>query len=64
MKRTLKGLRTDLGLTQIEMAKKLGVSIATYQRYENYVYKIPSAVLVKIADMVNIVDVRDIKFEA
>ena len=63
MKRTIKGLRNDIGFTQKEMADQLGVPISTYQRYENYMYKIPSSILVKIADLAGIVDVREIKYE-
>lgn len=63
MLRTLKGIRNDLGLTQKEMAEKVGIPYISYQRYENYIHNIPSAVLVKIADMAGIVDVREIKYE-
>lgn len=63
MKRTIKGLRTDLELKQEQMAERLGVSLPTYKRYENYKARIPAAVLVKIADMCGISDVRNIKFE-
>lgn len=63
MLRTLKGLRNDLGLTQKEMANELDIPVASYQRYENYIYKIPSNVLIKIADMAGITDVREIRYE-
>lgn len=63
MKRTIKGLRTDLELKQEQMAERLGVSLPTYKRYENYQARIPAAVLVKIADMCGITDVRTIKYE-
>jgi len=36
MKVTLKALRANLGLTQPEMAKFIGVSEATWYNYENY----------------------------
>ena len=34
MKRTLKSIRADLGLTQEEMAKKLGLSTTSYKLRE------------------------------
>ena len=62
MKRTLKGIRNDLNLTQKEMANKLNIPIATYQRYETGKTPMPIDVAIKIADYGNIVDLRDIKF--
>ena len=61
-KRTLKGLRYDLGLNQKEMADKLGIGLATYQRYEQYKFRIPADILVRIADMSGITDIREIKY--
>lgn len=61
-KRTIKGLRCDLELTQRQMAEKLGIGIVTYQRYEQYKCKIPVDLLVRIADMSGIVDIREIKY--
>ena len=62
MKRTLKGIRNDLNLTQKEMANKLNIPIATYQRYETGKSSIPIDIAIKIADYGNIIDLRDIKF--
>ena len=62
MKRTLKGIRNDLNLTQKEMANKLNIPIATYQRYETGKSPIPIDIAIKIADQGNIIDLRDIKF--
>lgn len=62
MKRTLKGIRNDLNLTQKEMANKLNIPIATYQRYETGKSPIPIYIAIKIADYGNIIDLRDIKF--
>ena len=62
MKRTLKGIRNDLNLTQKEMANKLNIPIATYQRYETGKSPIPIDSAIKIADYGNIIDLRDIKF--
>ena len=50
MKRTLKGIRNDLNLTQKEMANKLNIPIATYQRYETGKSPIPIDIAIKIAD--------------
>lgn len=36
MKWTLKAIRSNLGLTQTEMAKELDISKETYMNYENY----------------------------
>lgn len=60
-KRTIKGIRFDLSLTQQEMANKLGVPLNTYRRYENYITKIPVNVLIKIADLAKIENIRSIK---
>ena len=62
MKRTLKGIRNDLNLTQKEMANKLNIPIATYQRYETGKSPIPIDIAIKIADYGDIIDLRDIKF--
>lgn len=63
MKRTIKGLRNDLDLSQEEMAHKLGIPTVTYRRYENYQNKIPTNIIVAIADMCGIEDIRNIKYE-
>lgn len=62
MPRSFAGIRADLRLSQTEMAEKLGVPIATYQRYERLEVKVPTDITVKIANMVGIIDVREIKF--
>lgn len=41
----LKAQRKNLGLTQEEMAKRLGVSGRTYQRYESRAVPKPAAIL-------------------
>ena len=61
--RTIRGLRCDLNLTQTEMAEKLNIPIANYQRYERLEVPVPLKVMIKIADLVGIVDVREIKCE-
>ena len=62
VRRTMAGIRKDLQLTQIEMANKLNIPIATYQRYETGKTPIPIDIAIKIADFGNILDLRDIKF--
>lgn len=49
--RTFRGIRSDLGLTQQEMAEKLGVTITTYQHYERYLSRIPAEILFKVAEL-------------
>ena len=48
VKRTMAGIRKDLQLTQIEMANKLNIPIATYQRYETGKTPIPIDIAIKI----------------
>ncbi|MBQ8495472.1 MAG: helix-turn-helix transcriptional regulator [Clostridia bacterium] len=45
----IKELREDKDLTQAQMARMLGVSQATYSRYESGRLDIPTDVLIKIA---------------
>ncbi|MBQ6547286.1 MAG: helix-turn-helix transcriptional regulator [Bacilli bacterium] len=61
MKWTLKAIRTNLNLTQSEMAEKLGVSKETYQNYENYKTYPDVPVIKKIIELSNI-DFDDIIF--
>lgn len=62
MKRTIKGLRNDLGLTQKQMADKIGVPYSSYQRYENYIAKIPTEVIDKIMKLSGITSLQEIKY--
>lgn len=52
----VKGYRTMLGLTQEEMAEKLGVSINTYAGYETNPEKMSITVAKKFLEVVNEVD--------
>ena len=62
--RTLKGIRNDLGLNQDEMAEALGISLASYQRYENFkTDKVPFGVIKEAGDMAGIEDLREIKYK-
>lgn len=62
MKRTIKGLRNDLGLTQKQMAEKLGISEMTFVRYENNIAKVPYKIAIMICDMCKIENPRDVDF--
>lgn len=59
--RTIKGIRADLGLTQHQMAEKLGINIHTLVRYEKGRTKLPFEIVIKIADLGGIADLRQIK---
>lgn len=61
MKWTLKSIRTNLNLSQQEMAEKLGVSRETYQNYENY-KTFPDIPIVKKIIEISNVDFNDIIF--
>lgn len=55
MKFTMRQARNLKGLTQVEMAKKLGIGITTYQHYENGKSKQIS--LLRAQDFSRIVDI-------
>lgn len=61
MKWTLKAIRINLGLTQMQMAEKLGVSKETYLNYENY-KTYPDVNIVKEIIKISKVDFNDIIF--
>ena len=62
--RTLRGIRNDLDLNQAEMAEQLGISRASYQRYESYQSKtIPFEVILMMADKAGIEDLRTIQYK-
>lgn len=62
IKRTIAGIRKDLGLTQKEMAEQLGIPLVSYARYEKGVVPTPVEIAVAIADLGGVVDLREIKF--
>ena len=62
VKRTLAGVRKDLGLSQKQMAEKLGITTLTYSRYERYETTIPTKIAFAIATMAGIENPRSIKF--
>jgi len=61
VKWTLKAIRTNLNLSQQEMAEKLGISKETYQNYENY-KTFPDVPIVKKIIKISNVDFNDIIF--
>ena len=61
MPRTLKGLRADLGMTQEEAAKLIGVSVGTYVRYEKGKSLIPYRYVAIIAKKCGIKNIQEIK---
>lgn len=61
MKWTLKAIRINLGLTQMQMAEKLGVSKETYLNYENY-KTYPDVNIVKKIIKISKIDFNDIIF--
>ena len=63
MKRTIKGIRCDLGLTQDELAKKLGISGQSMRNKESYRYSLTANELLILADLAKI-DPREIKLTA
>lgn len=50
MKRTLKGIRTDLNLTQEEMAKEMGVGVQTWRNKELYITELTATELMLLCD--------------
>ena len=46
----LKELRKDKGITQKEMAERMGISQSSYSEYENGIRKMPFAMLDFLAD--------------
>ena len=54
MKLTLKQARVGAGLTQKQMAEKLGVSTVTYNSYERYPSKMQVKSLVKFSQATGI----------
>lgn len=61
--RTIKGVRNDLNLSQREMAEKLDVPLASYQRYENYKAKIPVEVMDRIMELCGINSLKEIRYK-
>ena len=47
----IKDLRQEAGMTQRQLADKLGVSVRSLRAYENQMDMVPSRVLMKLADV-------------
>ena len=47
----IKTLRQEAGMTQRQLADKLGVSVRSLRAYENQMDMVPSRVLMKLADV-------------
>lgn len=54
MKRSLKGIRVDLGLTQEEMAKAMGMSLVTWNKKERGKSSLSALELIKISQISNV----------
>ena len=50
---SLEEMRKSCGLTQAELAKKLGITQQQYSRYENYKMKIKLDTFLKIVEICN-----------
>lgn len=46
----LRQLRRDKGLTQLQIATDIGISVGVYQRYDNGTRKLPSEIAAKLAN--------------
>ena len=65
MKQTLKTKRQSTGLTQVQVAKKAGITVRGYQRYEaekgSKDYREPNITnAIKIADALGVIDLREL----
>lgn len=58
--RTIKGIRSDLNLSQEELAKELDISLTSMQKYERYESRIPATFLIDLASKAGL-DPREIK---
>ena len=63
MQRTIKGLRSDLNLSQYEMAKKLGIGIQTYRNKEAYRSELTATELMALCDIAG-VNPNEVKIKA
>ena len=62
MKRTIKGIRCDLGLSQEELANIFGITVQSVRNKEAYRTALTANELLILADLAK-VDPRDIKLE-
>lgn len=54
MYRRIRDLREDLDINQTAMAKMLGMSQTGYSKYETGENDVPTAILIKLADIHNV----------
>lgn len=54
MYRRIRDLREDLDINQTTMAKMLGMSQTGYSKYETGENDVPTAILIKLADIHNV----------
>lgn len=60
MKRTLKGIRNDLNLTQKEMAEKMGMGVQTWRNKELYATELTATELMLLCNLAKI-EPKDVK---
>lgn len=51
LSKEIKAYRTRLGLTQVELSKLLGVSVATYVSYENNPFSMSLSIFIKLCEI-------------
>ena len=54
MKRTLKSIRIDLGLTQEQIAKKLNLGVQTWRNKEAYRSELTATELLELCEMAKV----------
>lgn len=54
MKRSIEELRRERGITQVQMAKLLGIPVSTYNVYENGNRKVPKKIAFQIAKVLQV----------
>ena len=54
VKSRLRELRKKMRLTQVDLANILGITVATYSRYEKGMFRLESGILCKVAEYYNV----------
>lgn len=60
MKPAVKRFRAKKGLTQIQVAQRVGITVTSYQRIEYGTQRPSLATAIKIADILDVVDLREL----